>query len=82
MLDRHNFKLYRSVGIQTGVDKQDLYYYLPNNKSLRLYHSKAYKAKVASLNISTTKSFIFDKETWLEFRQLVDHVNYFFENEN
>ena len=54
---------YKSIGIQTG-DHDELYIYLTNKKTARVYFSPAYKEKVLSLNFGTSKSFIITKEMW------------------
>ena len=52
----------KSIGVQTGENNLNIVYHLPNNKVVRLYYSNIYKEKVVSFNISTSKSFIINRE--------------------
>ncbi len=58
---------YKNVSIQTGEDNE-LFVYLNNKKTARIYFSPAYKDKVLSFNFGTSKSFIFTKSMWKNFK--------------
>jgi CTP:phosphocholine cytidylyltransferase-like protein len=53
----------RSIGIQTGVDNE-MYFYLTNKISARVYYSTVYKQTVISFNLGNSKSFIIDHTSW------------------
>jgi hypothetical protein len=42
---------------------------------IRFYYSNIYKEKVMSFNISTSKSFIINKEIWLHMRKLLSTID-------
>jgi len=65
---------------QTGEESQ--VYYIDDSKSVKLYYSTVYKEKVVSLNLSSSKSFIFTKRNWKKFRKLIPQIEDFYENEN
>jgi len=62
---------------QTGDETTDIVYHLPNNKMVRLYYSNIYKEKVVSFNISTAKSFIINKEIWIEMIKILPQIDKF-----
>ena len=62
---------------QTGEGNVDIVYHLPNNKMIRLYYSNVYKEKVVSFNISAAKSFIINKEIWLEMIKILPQIDNF-----
>ena len=66
-----NLEKKKNVSVQTGSENVDIVYRLPNNKMIRLYYSNIYKEKVVSFNISTSKSFIINKEIWSHLKKLL-----------
>ena len=72
---------YRNIGVQTG-DDNDLYIYLTNKKTARIYLSPAYKEKFLSLNFGTSKSFIITKSMWKIFRNHFSEIDNILSNEN
>ena len=42
-------------------------YYIDNTKCVKMYYSTVYKERVVSLNLSSSKSFIFTKQNWKKF---------------
>jgi hypothetical protein len=66
---------------QTGSDGENEYY-LTSNKRLKLYYSNVYKEKVISLNLSSSKNFIFTHKIWKKFRKLIPTIEDYFENDN
>lgn len=55
---------FRTIGIQTGID-DELFFFLTNKKSARVYFSSVYKQTVLSFNLGNSKNFIIDKNSWL-----------------
>lgn len=64
---------------QTGSDDGQIFY-LTNNKNIRLYFSTVYKERVLSFNLSSSKSFILNKQSWRKFRKLIPLIEDFFDN--
>jgi 3-hydroxy-3-methylglutaryl CoA synthase len=64
-----------NASVQTGSENVNIVYHLPNNKMIRLYYSNIYKEKVVSFNISTSKSFIINKEIWSHMRKLLPIID-------
>jgi hypothetical protein len=65
----------KNASVQTGSENVNIVYRLPNNKMIRLYYSNIYKEKVVSFNISTSKSFIVNKEIWSHMRKLLPTID-------
>ena len=64
----------KDVGTQTGADGVDIVYHLANNKSIRVYKSPVYKEMVVSFNISSSKSFIVNKQLWNQMSKLFPQI--------
>ena len=60
---------YKNCGTQTGVDDKNLFIYLTNKKTARIYFCESYKDYVLSFNFGTSKSFIFTKCMWEKFKK-------------
>jgi hypothetical protein len=71
-----------TIGIQTGSDDFDFSARLPNGRLVRLYHSPIYKGKVIGLYISEAKSFIFERQSWKAFKELIPIFDNFFKDGN
>ena len=67
----------KSIGVQTGENNLNIVYHLPNNKVVRLYYSNIYKKKVVSFNISTSKSFIINREIWGQMKKILPKIDNF-----
>ena len=67
----------KSIGVQTGENNLNIVYHLPNNKEVRLYYSNIYKEKVVSFNISTSKSFIINREIWGQMKKILPKIDNF-----
>ena len=70
-----NLEKQKNASVQTNSDNVNIVYRLPNNKMKRLYYSNIYKEKVVSFNISTSKSFIINKEIWSHMRKLLPTID-------
>jgi len=70
-----NLEQQKNASVQTGSENVNIVYRLPNNKMIRLYYSNIYKEKVVSFNISTSKSFIINKEIWSHMRKLLPTID-------
>ncbi len=58
------------MGSQTNKNiTEDSVFNLPNKKIIRSYYSNIYKQKVVSFNISTSKSFIMNREIWNHLKE-------------
>jgi hypothetical protein len=64
----------RTIGVQTGID-EELFFYLTNKKSGRVYFSSVYKQTVLSFNLGTSKSFIIDKASWTILKNNFDEID-------
>ena len=64
----------KTVGIQTGLDNE-LFFFLTKKKSIRVYYSSVYKDIVCSFNVSNSKSFIFDRESWKILKNNFQAIN-------
>jgi hypothetical protein len=71
-----NLEKQKNASVQTGSENLNIAYRLPNNKMIRLYYSNIYKEKVVSFNISTSKSFIINKEIWSHMRKQLPTIDY------
>lgn len=65
---------------QTGEEAR--IYFIDDSKSVKLYYSSVYKEKVVSLNLSSSKSFIFTGRSWKKFRKLLPIIEDYLENED
>ena len=70
-----NLEKQKNASVQTGSENVNIVYRLPINKMIRLYYSNIYKEKVVSFNISTSKSFIINKEIWSHMRKLLPTID-------
>ncbi len=70
-----NLEKQKNAWVQTGSENVNIVYRLPNNKIIRLYYSNIYKEKVVSFNISTSKSFIINKEICSHMRKLLPTID-------
>jgi hypothetical protein len=70
-----NLEKQKTASVQTGSENVNIVYRLPNNKRIRLYYSNIYKEKVVSFTISTSKSFIINKEIWSHMRKLLQTID-------
>jgi hypothetical protein len=77
MVDKRRNICTKDVGIQTGNDDEDIIYPLPNNKMIRLYYSPVYKERVVSFNISTSKSFIINKDIWNHIKKILPKIDHY-----
>ena len=68
-------KIMKDVSVQTGSENIDILYYLPNKKSIRIYHSNVYKERVISFNISSSKGFIMNKDNWKQFVKILPQLH-------
>ena len=57
----------KTIATQTG-NSNDLFIYLSDNKSIRVYYSNSYKEIVLSFNFGS-KSFIITRSMWLIFKK-------------
>ena len=76
MLNRH--KKYASVYTQTNQvedDNKEFCIYMSNNKTFRLYKSKAYKNFVLSFNFGNFKKYIITKSMWVIFRKYINQID-------
>jgi hypothetical protein len=65
---------FRTIGIQTGID-DELFFYLTNKKSARVYFSSVYKQTVLSFNLGNSKNFIIDKNSWLILKNNFEEID-------
>ncbi len=70
-----NLEQQKNASVQPGSENVNIVYCLPNNKMIRLYYLNIYKEKVVSFNISTSKSFIINKEIWSHMRKLLPTID-------
>jgi hypothetical protein len=70
-----NLEQQKNASVQTGSKNVNIVYRLPNNKMIRLYYSNIYKEKEVSINFSTSKSFIINKEIWSHMRKLLPTID-------
>jgi hypothetical protein len=69
-IKKKNEKKLNDMGSQTNKNiTEDSVFNLPNKKIIRLYYSNIYKQKVVSFNISTSKSFIMNREIWNHLKE-------------
>jgi hypothetical protein len=74
-IKKKNEKKLNDMGSQTNKNiTEDSVFNLPNKKIIRLYYSNIYKQKVVSFNISTSKSFIMNREIWNHLKE--DNILY------
>jgi hypothetical protein len=71
---KNAIKSTKTISTQTG-ETNDLYIYLENKKTGRLYFSPVYKEYVLSINFGTAKSFIFTKLMWKKFRTFIPTID-------
>ncbi len=71
---------YKNVGVQTG-DENELFIYLCNKKTIRVYYSNSYKDKVISFNFGTSKNFIFTKCMWNILLNHLSEINTILDND-
>jgi hypothetical protein len=65
---------FRTIGIQTGID-DELFFFLTNKKSARVYFSSVYKQTVLSFNLGNSKNFIIDKNSWLILKNNFEEID-------
>ena len=72
----------RSVSLQTGLSNE-IFFFLSKKKSIRVYYSSVYKDIVCSFNVSNSKNFIFDRESWQILKNNFQAINkrFGFDNE-
>ena len=69
-IKKKNEKKLNDMGSQTNKNiTEDSVFNLPNKKIIRLYYSNIYKQNVVSFNISTSKSFIMNREIWNHLKE-------------
>jgi hypothetical protein len=61
--ERSDLSKKRIIGIQTREDCE-LFFFLTNKKSAKVYFSSVYKDIVLSFNFGNSKSFIIDRTSW------------------
>ena len=71
---------YKNIGVQTG-DDNELYFYLTEKKTVRVYYSSVYKENVISFNFGTSKNFIFTKLMWKAFQPYFNQINSILNND-
>lgn len=66
---------FKNSSTQTGEPSSDLFIYLTNKKTIRVYFSSSYKANVLSFNFGSSKSFIFTREMWNIFKHHINDID-------
>lgn len=77
-----DFNVLQKTTINSSTKQIHTTYYLTNNKTVKFYKSNVYKERVVALSISSSKSFIINKEIWNKLKPLLPKVEKYLNFDN
>jgi hypothetical protein len=80
MIQKQHNKTIKEINKQTHTQlNEEQIYLLGPNKILKLYFSNVYKENVLAFCLSSSKSFIINRQQWKLFRKLIPIIEDFFD---